>query len=96
MIAGRKILFDVDSQTNTDIMDRLVRTVGKTKETLEAEAIASEKRDNPANFGKDSDRFCICSIPGQLPCPGVIPLPKAWMGKHHFNQGCNSMPSLDE
>ena len=93
-IAGRKILFDVDSQTNDEIMERLVKTVGKTQETLEAEAIASEKKDNPANFGKDAERFCICSIPGQLPCPGVIPLPKPWRGKHHFNLGRNSMPSV--
>ena len=93
-IAGRKILFDVDSQTNDEIMERLVKTVGKTRETLEEEAIASEKKDNPANFGKDAERFCICSIPGQLPCPGVIPLPKPWRGKHHFNLGRNSMPSV--
>ncbi len=82
--AGRKVLFDIDSQSNDEIVDRLVRTVGKTKETLEEEAIRSEKRDNPANFGRDCDRWCICSIAGQLPCPGVVPLPKHWRGKYHY------------
>lgn len=30
---------------------------------------------NPANFGDArKGRFCICEIPGQVPCPRVTPL----------------------
>ena len=30
---------------------------------------------NPANFGNiRTGRFCICEIPGQVPCPAVTPL----------------------
>ena len=46
-----KVYFDVDSQTNSEIIDRLVKTLGKTKETLDAEALAAAEKNNPANFG---------------------------------------------
>lgn len=52
------------------------------RETLEAEAIAREKKDNPANFGALCERQCICEIPGQIPCPGTCPLPKIMRGKY--------------
>lgn len=55
-------------------------------EVLEAEAVAKEKKDNPANFGYACDRNCICEIPGQVPCPGICPLPKHWRGKYKFNK----------
>ncbi len=84
LLAGQPVVFDVDSQSNKEILARLVKTLGKTKETLEAEALASEKKDNPANFGKDCDRHCICSVPGQVPCPGLVKLPKHWRGKYYF------------
>jgi len=80
---GEKVVFDVDSHTNQEIVDRLVKTLGKTKAQLEAEALASEKKDNPANFGRNCERYCICSQPGQVPCPALIPLPKSWRGKYY-------------
>ena len=46
-----KVYFDVDSQTNKEILDRLIQTLGKTKETLDAEAQAAAEKNNPANFG---------------------------------------------
>ena len=69
-VAGRKVLFDVDSQTNGEIVERLVRTVGKTKEMLEEEALASEKRDNPANFGKGGDSIALKKGPEKGPEKG--------------------------
>merc|ERR1712106_269344 len=68
-----KVYFDVDSQSNKEILDRLTRTLGKTKETLAEEALALAEKNNPANFGcRDGyARHCICSEPGQLPCPGT-------------------------
>ena len=46
-----KVYFDVDSQSNKEILDRLIQTLGKTKETLDAEAQAAAEKNNPANFG---------------------------------------------
>ena len=40
-------------------MRRLVKTLGKSKTTLEAEALAAEKKDNPANFGRKCARYCL-------------------------------------
>jgi len=80
---GSKVLFDVDSHTNNEILDRLKSTLGKTEETLAAESLAAEKKDNPANFGRTRERYCICSQPGQVPCSGLIPLPKSWRGKYY-------------
>lgn len=54
------------------------------RDVLAAETIAREKKDNPANFGVLCDRHCICEIPGQVPCPGVVPLPKIMRGKYKF------------
>lgn len=82
--SGEKVYFDVDSQTNKEITNRLVKTLGKSEEVLAAEALASEKKDNPANFGVHSDRQCICQIPGQVPCPGLVPVPKHWRGKYVY------------
>ncbi len=76
----------MDSQTSTEILGRLTRILGESQENLKARELAAEKKDNPANFGKNCDRYCICSIPGQLPCPSLVPLPKFWRGKYHFGQ----------
>ena len=82
-----KVYFDVDSQTNKEIIDRLIKTLGKTKDTLDAEALAAAEKNNPANFGlrQEYNRHCICSEPGQLPCPSVVPLPRHWRGKWYNN-----------
>ena len=42
--------------------------------------------DNPANFGNKCSRHCICEIPGQIPCPAIVPLPKSWRGKYKFQK----------
>lgn len=80
------MLFDVDSQSSGEILERLRRTLGKSQAALEAEALASEKRDNPANFGVGAARHCLCSVPGQLPCPSLVSLPKHWRGAYAFGQ----------
>lgn len=44
----------------------------------------NEKKDNIANFGVGCEKSCICEIPGQLPCPGVCPIPKHMRGKYKY------------
>ena len=86
MTAGSDVLFDVDSQSNQEILARLIRTLGKSKEQLEEEAFASQKKDNPAYFGKDYERYCLCSVAGQVPCSELVPVPKHWRGKYARGQ----------
>lgn len=78
---GRDILIDIDSRSRDEIIEHLVKVVGKTREQLDAEARLAESKDNPANFGYGSERHCICEIPGQVPCPGTVPLPENMRGK---------------
>lgn len=41
-----------------------------------------KKEVNPANFGYNCSRWCICEVPGQVPCPGFTPLPNEMRGKY--------------
>ncbi|XP_075986529.1 mitochondrial ribosomal protein S25 [Anticarsia gemmatalis] len=83
---GRRILVDIDNKSKEDILEHLLNTVGKSKQVLEAEAIAAEKKDNPANFGVGCERPCICEVYGQIPCPGVVPLPSFMRGKFKYQK----------
>ena len=47
----RQVHFDVDSQSNAEIISRLTTTLGKSKETLAEEAEKEAEKNNPANFG---------------------------------------------
>ncbi|KXJ81842.1 small ribosomal subunit protein mS25 [Aedes albopictus] len=81
---GKQILIDIDSKDRNEIMQHLVKVIGKTQETLKAEAKFAEKQDNPANFGVGCAKHCICEVPGQLPCPAVVPVPKHMRGKYIY------------
>ena len=83
---GQKVFFDVDGHSKEDITERLNNVLGKSKEQLAKEAEAEAEKDNPANFGRNSQRYCICAEPGQVPCPSFIPLPKKWRGKYRKGQ----------
>lgn len=56
------------------------------RDVLKAEAVAQEKKDNPANFGYGCERPCICIVPGQIPCPATCPLPKHMRGKYIYQK----------
>ncbi|KAJ2941549.1 hypothetical protein O0L34_g14602 [Tuta absoluta] len=79
---GKQVLVDIDSKSKEEILEHLCSTVGKSRDVLEAEARAAEKKDNPANFGIGCDRSCMCEVYGQVPCSGVVPLPKFMRGKY--------------
>lgn len=78
---GKSMLIDIDNQEKEDIVDHLVKVVGKSKDVLKQENIRLEKKENPANFGVGCPRSCLCVVPGQIPCPGVVPLPFHMRGK---------------
>lgn len=58
--------------------------LGLFREVLQAEALAAMVTSNPANFGhrKYCLRECLCEVEGQVPCPGLVPLPKEMTGKY--------------
>ncbi|KAK9510345.1 hypothetical protein O3M35_005150 [Rhynocoris fuscipes] len=81
---GDKMLIDIFGKEKEDIMEHVIKVVGKSENTLKYEAQQQEKKENPANFGYFCERHCICEIPGQVTCPAVIPLPKEMRGKYKF------------
>jgi small subunit ribosomal protein S25 len=82
--SGRELLLDIDRQSKDEIHERVVTALCKTKEELLEEQKAKEIQDNPANFGFGCPKHCACEIPGQVPCPFVVPVPYAWRGKYKF------------
>lgn len=76
------MLIDIDDQPKEAVLEHLIAVVGKSQKVLAEEAILAEKKDNPANFGIGCEKSCICEIPGQLTCPGLVPLPFEMRGKH--------------
>ncbi|XP_014284044.1 small ribosomal subunit protein mS25 [Halyomorpha halys] len=81
---GDDLLIDIDSQNREDILNHLISVVGKSKKVLQMEMRIQQKIDNPANFGYGCRRHCLCEVPGQVPCPSVVPLPKHMMGKYIY------------
>lgn len=90
------MLIDIDSKSHDEIVDHVARVVGKSRETLHMEELAAEKKENPSNFGVGCYRKCMCEIPGQVPCPGVCPLPKPMRGKYKFYKKDELKEYLDE
>ncbi|KAJ8979341.1 hypothetical protein NQ317_006977 [Molorchus minor] len=80
------MIIDIDNKSKEEIYEHLLKVVGKTKEVLKAESIAKEKKDNPANFGSLCERYCICIIPGQVPCTGTCAIPMEWRGKYKYKK----------
>ncbi|XP_059171825.1 small ribosomal subunit protein mS25-like [Physella acuta] len=81
---GSKLVLDIASQDKDEIFNQVKRIFCKNEETLPAEALAKEKKTNPANFGANCSNQCICEIPGQVPGPKYVPLPKEMRGKCKF------------
>ncbi|KAK5645781.1 hypothetical protein RI129_004245 [Pyrocoelia pectoralis] len=81
---GHQMLIECDSKSKEEIHEHLLKVVGKSEQVLKAEAIAKEKKDNPANFGVGCERHCICEIPGQVTCPQIVPLPFHMRGKYKY------------
>ena len=71
---GEDVLFDCESKTKDEIMNQLIKTLGKLTKDLETERIkgADTQKDNPAIFGFGKERFCMCEVDGQVPCGGKL------------------------
>jgi small subunit ribosomal protein S25 len=49
---------------------------------LARSSVDKSKMPHPADFGQ-IERKCICEIPGQIPCPAKVPIPKALRSSHN-------------
>ncbi|XP_077132813.1 small ribosomal subunit protein mS25 [Ranitomeya variabilis] len=81
---GEQVLVDIEDKSRLEILHHVKKILGKTEETLKEEEKAKMVLSNPANFGpkKYYLRECLCEVDGQVPCPGVVPLPKEMTGKY--------------
>jgi len=77
------VLVDCYGKTREQISDHLRRILGKTKKMLKREA--SLEAINPGNFGYECNRWCMCEIDGQVPCPCSEPLPHMNRWKYYKN-----------
>lgn len=70
--SGEDVLFDCDSKSKEAIAEQLIKVLGKSKKDLEQEKLKHQEssQENPAVFGFGKERFCMCEIDGQVPCPG--------------------------
>uniref|UniRef100_A0A8C7ENU5 Small ribosomal subunit protein mS25 n=1 Tax=Neovison vison TaxID=452646 RepID=A0A8C7ENU5_NEOVI len=82
--SGEQVLVDVETKSNKEIVEHIKKILGKNKETLEEEEQEKKQLSHPAHFGprKYCLRECICEVEGQVPCPGLVPLPKELTGKY--------------
>ncbi|KAL4226179.1 28S ribosomal protein S25 [Mactra antiquata] len=76
---GEKVLVDLYGRSRVEIHDHLWNTFCLSEEEQRER---EQRRLNPANFGSHCNRWCICEVPGQVPCPGFQPLPKSMRGKY--------------
>ena len=80
---GEEVLIDIDSKTRFEIHDHLKKIICKTELQITKEEIPLDVPE-PSDFGWGCDRECMCEVPGQVPCPGVIPLPDLFKKKHNL------------
>nr|CAG4645875.1 EOG090X0FQ5 [Lynceus sp. MCZ IZ 141354] len=84
---GEEIILDIDGNTKDEIEQRLKRVICKTESDVSIDAFKHmDPNDHPAHFGRYCSRHCICEVPGQIPCPAVVPVPKSWRGKYRFQK----------
>lgn len=81
--SGEQVLVDMETKSNGEIVEHVRRILGKSEETLQREELEKQRLSHPANFGprRYCLRECMCEVEGQVPCPGLVPLPKEMTGK---------------
>lgn len=66
---GTSVMFDTFNKDRASIVAQLRKTLGKTPEFIRAEKklaeSSTENYNNPALFGFNKEKFCICEIPGK-------------------------------
>lgn len=79
---GKKVTVDTYNKSQTEIHDHIKRIFCKSEEMLTEETKAKERLTHPANFGYGCSRWCICEVPGQIPCSAFTNIKPELMGKN--------------
>ncbi|UYV73547.1 MRPS25 [Cordylochernes scorpioides] len=81
---GDDVIIDVFNKSMEEIEEHMIKILGKTREQLREEREEQREINNPAFFGQQSLRHCICEIPGQMPCPALVEVPKYFTGSYYW------------
>lgn len=84
-VDGREVMFDLENKNKDEIVDLIQGTLGKTKLVRRREFLESMRDQNPADFGSDCARQCMCTVQGQVPCTGLIHAPEYMKGQWRWN-----------
>ncbi|RWS02643.1 hypothetical protein B4U79_11973 [Dinothrombium tinctorium] len=79
------VIFECFTKTKEDILQQVTKILGKSSERLALESSLDREKqiaESPALFGFNRPRFCICEVPGHVPCSGTCALPKSKRGKY--------------
>ncbi|GMT24162.1 hypothetical protein PFISCL1PPCAC_15459 [Pristionchus fissidentatus] len=82
---GREVLFDLEGLNKEDIERELIQTLGKTELVLKRESLERMAELNPASFGTQCERQCMCEVQGQHPCTALLHAPEVMTGKWRWN-----------
>jgi len=82
---GKEVLFDIEKMKKDEIVRLLLQTLGTTNLVRRREHLESMQNKNPADFGIDCERQCLCEVQGQAPCTSLILAPTYMKGKWRWN-----------
>lgn len=82
---GREVLFDLENKKKDEIVEMIQSTLGKTSLVKKREHLERMQDHNPADFGGDCKRHCLCEIQGQHPCTSLLIAPDYMKGKWRWN-----------
>jgi len=82
---GREVLFDLEFKKREEIVDILLKTLGKTELVLNREKSEKLQEKNPADFGVDCARQCLCEVQGQVACTSLLLAPDYMKGRWRWN-----------
>ncbi|CAJ0584873.1 unnamed protein product, partial [Mesorhabditis spiculigera] len=59
---GREVLFDLEGMGREEIEQQIIQTLGKTEIVRKRESLEAIAKVNPADFGTNCERQCICEV----------------------------------
>lgn len=78
-------MFDLENKNKDEIVALIGSTLGKTELVKKREFLERMQDHNPAEFGGECARHCMCEVQGQIPCTSLLPAPDFMKGKQRWN-----------
>uniref|UniRef100_A0A914S825 Ribosomal protein/NADH dehydrogenase domain-containing protein n=1 Tax=Parascaris equorum TaxID=6256 RepID=A0A914S825_PAREQ len=72
-------------RSREEIVEMLQGTLGKTELVRKREHLEQIFQRNPASFGSQCERQCMCEVQGQHPCTSLLHAPQYLRGKWRWN-----------